>query len=106
MAIKLRNIVQDKYMESDIDSLCFHFDVKYKHSYVDEFEVPEKYKYSVTCAQDESAEHPVWIEIVNPQELSRIDSPPLPDIGMIDVDGREVTLLELARETIKQLTAA
>lgn len=100
MGIALKNIVKEKYCDTDINSLVFHFDDTKEESFVSEFDVPEEMPYMVLLSKRPDLEYPSWIEIVNPEALNNVEEVLLPDLGLIDVSGRLVTLKELINDAM------
>lgn len=84
METRIKNIVNSKYLDTDIDTICIFFRNNI-NAVVEEFEVPNQYKYMVIVSAVEG-EVPNWIEIVNPIELKRLDKEKwvLPKVEGID----------------------
>lgn len=68
MELKENEVVKSKHLDTDIDTICIFFN-DINDAVVDEFEVPEKYLYSVIVCRAGNIHIPNWIEIVNPKEL-------------------------------------
>ena len=101
MGITLKNIVKEKYFETDMDSLVFHFDDTKEEDFVKEFEVPEEMPYMVFVSTKADSEYPSWIEVVNPAAVLETDNAILPDIGLIGIDDTKVSFKELIEKAMK-----
>lgn len=81
MAEKVTGVVKEKYLDTEMDSLTVHFGSTKLESFVSEFPVPEEHPYMVFLSSRDENSFPAWVDIVNPGALSKIENPPLPDLG-------------------------
>ncbi len=69
---------------------------------VDEFELPENYRYIVMRGTREGREFPNWISIANPEGLRQViedDKNCLPDLKF-EFKGEEITLIDFFKKHI------
>ena len=86
MELKVNTVVKEKYMDTDVDSLTFHFDDTKDESLVSEYEVPDSMPFMILISTKIGNDSPSWIEIVNPEGFLKEDNPVYPDIDIISGD--------------------
>jgi hypothetical protein len=99
MEKELKNVVWDKYMDSDIDSILLFFEDHTDNSVCGEFEVPEGEMHMVFYSERKDNGVWNWVEIVNPQEVAKQKNVTLPDI-LVKVEGNVYGLKELIEKLV------
>lgn len=104
--LKDDNIIFSKYLDTDIDSVCVYFLRSNESAFVDEYDIPEEYKYIVFVGVRENETFPDYIEIANYKELKEIinkDKNCLPDIQFNYKDDKNISLIDFFRKYILSL---
>jgi hypothetical protein len=99
MEKELKNVVWEKYMDSDIDSVVLFFEARTDNSVVGEFDVPDEEMHMVFYSQRKDNGMWNWVEIVNPQEVAKQKNVTLPNIS-VKVEGNVYGLKELIEKLV------
>lgn len=92
-------VVMEKYMDTEIDVLVFHFGDTKEESFISEYPIPDGYHYIVKISSKHEGSFPDWIEIVNPKAVLEREDSPLPNISVI-FHGRSVDLRNAIKESL------
>ena len=103
VTLQPENITVEDYLNTDIESLCLRFVYSNESALVDEYEVPDSYKYNVFTYTREGETVPDFIEIANYEWMKNViyeDEKCLPDIRFNFEDEKGITLIDFIKKYI------
>jgi len=100
MANKLKGVVWDKYLGTELNEVTLFFDRPAKNTEVGEFDIPEEEMHMAFYSSRESDGLLTWVSVVNPEDVY-LNGGTLPTVP-ITVKGKEYSL----KEVIELLVAA
>lgn len=101
MGARVIQVVKEKYLDTDIDSLVLHFGDTNESCLVSDYPIPDEEPYRVLVSKNGNAKQISWIEVVNPQGVLSSRSPVLPELGEIEYKGESSGLIEVLQELMK-----
>ena len=104
--LKDENIIFSKYLDTDIDSICIHFSRSKEGFLINEYVLPESYKYIAFVGTRKKEKVVDFIEVANLEGLKKvieIDNKCLPDL-MFEFKHERITLINFFKKYIFKMS--
>lgn len=96
---KVKSIIKEPYLDTDIVELTIFFEGKQKDSVVSMMDIPDNEMYDVYLKEDRKDGCIRWVTVVNPIAMVESDNPITPDIE-IDTGDKVISFLDYVKQVI------